>query len=152
MTILLEDVKERINHWRRTREKPGAIPKDIWDDIIKLTSKYPKSEICRELTISGQQLKGKLEAKNNETAAGFVEISNNGAITQPLTSSPPILSPPNQSKNIVIDNNEQITTSAKYPVEFSGTNGVTVKITISQDLLLIVLDKFWRNSSVTDQA
>ena len=141
MSISLDNVKQRIDYWRNTRDKPGSIPKDIWNDIIELANVLPKGEICKQLKISGQQLNSKLDAVSSGNSSSFVEISNDSDIDKVTTQNTNALQPPETYKDHFLNKNKDESEDKQF-VSFTRTDGATIKLYLSQKILLTVLNDF----------
>lgn len=53
----LDKTKQAFSEWRDNRANRGPIPQYLWDMVIPLLSKYPKSMIMRALNLNSSQLK-----------------------------------------------------------------------------------------------
>jgi hypothetical protein len=74
----LDSVCDEFNHWRSTKTKHGRIPNNLWLKAIQLLDRYSMSELSRALRVSHDQIRAKLNLKNNLTAEEpmpFVEIA-----------------------------------------------------------------------------
>ncbi len=74
----LDQVREEFEHWRRTREKKGVIPKSLWDAAVSLHADYSLCQISRVLRVGYNDLKSRVQArKSNFTShsdASFIEL------------------------------------------------------------------------------
>ncbi len=64
-TFSLEEVSAKFKQWRLERHKQGKLPDFLWHQALGLLNKYNKTEICRELRISGSQINTKLKLQSN---------------------------------------------------------------------------------------
>jgi len=53
----LEMVKENFDTWRRTREKQGPIPEQLWQDAIHLLQTHSQNQVAKALRINATELK-----------------------------------------------------------------------------------------------
>lgn len=81
----LKEVRQSFEEWRRTRQKMGPIPRELWDAAIELTKMYPKTVVCKSLRIGYRELKKKMaeydlaskeleQTKGTEIESYFIEI------------------------------------------------------------------------------
>ena len=77
-SFTLERVREQFGHWRRTREKKGAIPEALWEAAVLLHSDYSLCQIAKVLRLSYNDLKRRVQTqKSNITShsnASFIEL------------------------------------------------------------------------------
>ena len=77
----VEQVRGRIEHWRRTRRKRTAMPEELWDEVVPLARVQGVSRIARALGVSYESLKKRVQGfrtrgKGSEQGLdGFVELS-----------------------------------------------------------------------------
>jgi len=81
MSLTLEHVKSEFAHWRLTRKSKKHIPEHLINMLRQLLPHYKKTKICRELSLSGAQLK-KFIAQTDKN----VFIPNDGFIAATLPS------------------------------------------------------------------
>jgi len=80
LTARVGVVGERIEHWRRTRRKHGAMPEELWAAAVALARQYGTWPIARALRVDYATLKQRAargEAEHVRGAArrgGFVEV------------------------------------------------------------------------------
>lgn len=76
--LTLDRVGEQFGHWRRTREKKGAIPEALWEAAVSLHSDYSLCQISKVLRLGYNDLKNRVQAqKSNFTShsdASFIEL------------------------------------------------------------------------------
>ena len=76
--LTLDRVGEQFGHWRRTREKKGAIPEALWEAAVSLHSDYSLCQISKVLRLGYNDLKRRVQAqKSNFTShsdASFIEL------------------------------------------------------------------------------
>jgi hypothetical protein len=76
----IQQVQNRIEHWRETREKRTAIPEPLWEAAISLTQEHGIHQTARALRLSYESLKRRVIASSNHNQgsqqeyAGFVDI------------------------------------------------------------------------------
>jgi hypothetical protein len=76
----LEAVRERIEHWRRTRKKRTAMAEELWTAAVVLTEERGLYPVARRLKLNYDALKARglaaeLERRAGPSAApGFVEL------------------------------------------------------------------------------
>ena len=77
----VEELAERIEHWRRTRTKRGPMPKALWSAAVDLAEPHGVGTIARWLRLDYYSLKRRVvgdpaqqgaETEDDETA--FVEL------------------------------------------------------------------------------
>jgi hypothetical protein len=76
--LTLNSVRLELDSWRATREKQGRLPDTIWDKILNLLKTHSITEISRELKVSHEQIRNKLNV-NNITSKSEVKIKKNVA-------------------------------------------------------------------------
>ena len=52
------DLRQRIEHWRSTRAKRGAMPKDLWEEAARLARRRSVYAISKALRLNYEALKG----------------------------------------------------------------------------------------------
>jgi len=77
----LFDLKERIDYWRTTRAKKGAMPIELWQESVVLAKKHGISLVCKTLSLSYSDLKKKVKgnivvsaSKDKDSVPLFVDI------------------------------------------------------------------------------
>lgn len=72
----LLQVRALFESWRATRPHKEPIPNALWSATLSLLDRYPINEICRELRLSGQQLRERRERSRMDPAAPtFLELT-----------------------------------------------------------------------------
>jgi hypothetical protein len=75
----LEQVRQRIEHWRHTRRKQGPMPEELWDEAAALARALGVSRVARALKLGYESLqehvRGPGEAIELAASARFVELS-----------------------------------------------------------------------------
>lgn len=76
----LEEVVEAFKRWRATRPRRRAIPPELWQAAVELSSKYPLSHISRSLGLSYPELKKRASVFPERKEAGtpcpeFIELN-----------------------------------------------------------------------------
>ena len=77
----LDAVRRRIEHWRRTRQKRGRMPAELWSAAVALTEDRTMYAVARGLKISYTSLKERVTrrqagaAKREPVKPTFVEVS-----------------------------------------------------------------------------
>lgn len=74
-------LRERIDEWRRTREKRGPMPEELWAEAVALAEGAGPYCISRAVGVNYESLRARLERARPEAvveseagAVGFVEI------------------------------------------------------------------------------
>jgi hypothetical protein len=76
----IEQVRRRLQEWRRSRRHGSRIPEDLWIAAVKLAKKYRAARIAHELGLDYDGLKRRLKtAKQHgtsepQTQQGFIEL------------------------------------------------------------------------------
>ncbi len=60
----LTQTKLKFDHYRATRTKRGALPKELWDDAVALTSEFSFFEVSQTLRINYARLKELADPKS----------------------------------------------------------------------------------------
>ena len=79
----LLSLKSRFEDWRRTREKKGPIPDDLWDAAISIAKKFGVAKVALELRLDYNKLKRlsvRPELSHHQRNPEFIEV------TQPYVS------------------------------------------------------------------
>jgi hypothetical protein len=72
------ETRRRVDSWRRTRPKRGAMPRALWEEAANLARIHGINPIARALGLEYYALKGHLEGAGARTAVsrpGFVEVA-----------------------------------------------------------------------------
>lgn len=78
--VLVVDLAERIEHWRRTRTKRGPMPQALWSAAADLARTHGVGAIARWLRLDYYSLKrrvggpGRQAAEAEDVQAAFVEL------------------------------------------------------------------------------
>lgn len=103
--LTLEEVKDRFDDWRGSRDHRGKIPHDLRSDAVSLAERYPITDILRELRLNGSQLKRFLLSKQK--------------VSTPFTLSPSFL-------EIPLPSTPQ--TQSSCPIELQNSKGLTLRL------------------------
>ena len=60
----LTQTKLKFDQYRATRTKRGALPKELWDDAVALTSEFSFFEVSKTLRVNYARLKELAEPKS----------------------------------------------------------------------------------------
>ena len=84
----LDKTKQAFSEWRDNRANRGPIPQYLWDMVIPLLSKYPKSMIMRALNLNSSQLKRNASPANitfvEAIEADTVDNSSDESVNPPI--------------------------------------------------------------------
>ncbi len=87
----IENVRDRIEEWRRTREKRTRMPEDLWQAAVDLARDHGPWSISRALRVRYETLRRRLGESSTETEpadkARFVELGSAIASTEVASSS-----------------------------------------------------------------
>ncbi len=70
-------VRERIEHWRATREKRTRMPDELWEAAATVAREHGLWAVSRALRVNYESLKqrvGRAREATGASAAGFVEL------------------------------------------------------------------------------
>jgi hypothetical protein len=76
----IEQVRRRLQEWRRSRRHGARIPEGLWRSAVKLAKKYRPSRVAHTLGLDYDGLKQRLNTLNQhdtseqETQPGFIEL------------------------------------------------------------------------------
>lgn len=77
----VEELAERIEHWRRTRSKRGPMPKALWSAAVDLAATHGVGAIARWLRLDYYSLKRRVvgdptrqAAETEDVETAFVEL------------------------------------------------------------------------------
>jgi len=77
-TPTLQAVQNQFTQWRNQKEhRREAIPDELWNSVISLSSQYGRSQLCKTLGLNSSVLKSKLDnchPISNPDSNHFVEI------------------------------------------------------------------------------
>jgi len=71
------DVKKvmgRVERWRETREKRGAMPEALWDQAAAVARRHGVWAVSRALRLNYECLKRRAARRKKDRAGGFVEV------------------------------------------------------------------------------
>jgi len=82
-TLLPPDIAEvlkGIEHWRKTRPRPGRMPEGLWSAVVGLVPSHGLNPVARALRLDYYSLKRRFEAapprrKGPERTPAFVEVA-----------------------------------------------------------------------------
>lgn len=79
LEVRLEELRERIEHWRRTRERRTEMPAELWAEAVVLARQGQPYVVAGRLRVNFEALRRRVAeaALLEERAAGgaFVEVS-----------------------------------------------------------------------------
>lgn len=58
----IADAKLRVDHWRKTREKAGRMPEDLWDVAVRVARKRGINAVAKALNLDYYSLKRHVKA------------------------------------------------------------------------------------------
>ena len=85
----VERVRQRFEHWRRTREKRSRIPERLWNAAVAVAGSYGVNSTARALGLDYYELKKRLDSGPGATVVEkqgmetFVEVVPAAAAFQP---------------------------------------------------------------------
>ena len=85
----VEEVRTRIEHWRRTRVKRTAMPGELWSEATSLARSHGIYRISRALGVSYESLRRRVEQgtgkgrSSERRQGGFVELSMTDLLQSP---------------------------------------------------------------------
>lgn len=76
----LEELQQKFNNWRNSRQKRGLIPEELWDGAVRAVEENPPGRVSRVLRLNYLQLKKRMAAgagaqANRKVAGTFVELN-----------------------------------------------------------------------------
>jgi hypothetical protein len=71
----MEQVRRRIDAWRRTRTERGAMPEALWRRAVLLVPDRSVSRVATALGVGYYSLQERVRRAGTSSAAGFVELS-----------------------------------------------------------------------------
>ncbi len=81
LAVDIEEVRERVEHWRKTRRKRSPMPQELWEAAASLAGRHGVYPIARALRVNYESLKkrvGRATGDGREAevrTGGFVELS-----------------------------------------------------------------------------
>ena len=79
-TARMEQVRQRIEHWRETREKRGRMPERLWAAAVALARKHGVYATAQGLRVNYDSLRARVGARRSKRrapkarGAAFVEL------------------------------------------------------------------------------
>lgn len=74
----VEELRGRVERWRRTRKKRSPMPEELWEDAARLARVHGVSPIARWLGLSYYTLQGRMERVDEAAEAGAFVVSRFG--------------------------------------------------------------------------
>ena len=75
----IEELRERIEYWRRTRQKKSPMPAELWEAAARAAHRHGIYTVAKDLRLSYDSLKKRTESREeSEDTVGvgdFVEVS-----------------------------------------------------------------------------
>jgi hypothetical protein len=71
----LEEVQKQFDTWRNNKKRRRPIPEALWSAAIELTGNYTIGQISRALRLNYQELKRRVQARQCDGSAQFVEVN-----------------------------------------------------------------------------
>ena len=130
----ITDVKQHLEEWRATRRKQGPIPENLWMEILSLIGRYNSSALSRELGLSSQQLKNKMnEVANKE----FEQVQKAHFASVTVEDGPTVAA----DDNVVPFNRKH--RPLNHDVEITRPDGSILKVTdVPQDEVKAIITAF----------
>ncbi len=80
LPVGVQEVGGRIEHWRQTRKKQTAMPKDLWEEAAALARVHGVYRISQALTVSYDGLRKRADRSERDrreapSLGGFVEVN-----------------------------------------------------------------------------
>lgn len=76
----IEAVRQRIEEWRRTRERRTRMPEDLWQAAVALVEEHGMWRVSRALRVRYEGLKSRKSppeaGPGREDASGFVDLTS----------------------------------------------------------------------------
>ena len=66
----VQEVRDALERWRRTREKRSAIPEDLWQSAVRLAAEYGVSQTANTLRLNYGDLKKRVGRMANADVRG----------------------------------------------------------------------------------
>ena len=76
-----EELREQLEHWRKTREKRSRVPDAVWESAARLAQEHGTNRIARALRLNHSTLKKRLNgasepgAAKKQSAQAFAEVN-----------------------------------------------------------------------------
>ena len=80
LPAVVGELLAQVETWRRTREKRGPMPEELWSEAVVLAKEHGTCRIARAVGIDYASLRGRLQrsgtapARQDESSGGFVEL------------------------------------------------------------------------------
>ncbi len=95
-TARMEQVRQRIEHWRETREKRGRMPERLWSAAVELARKHGVYATAQGLRVNYDSLSARVSAQGvtrqrrsvKARGATFVELGPALALSAPSPTGP----------------------------------------------------------------
>jgi hypothetical protein len=73
---VIEEVRQRLEDWRKIKKHRQPIPKDIWQDAAGLARKHSINTVSKTLRLSYTDLKDRVcgPSKTKQKSSDFIEI------------------------------------------------------------------------------
>jgi hypothetical protein len=84
MLLTIEEVKSAFSDWRLIRKNQEQIPEQLLNKVKQLYPHHKKSKICKELHLSGSQLKKIISSSTKEAVITKAGIPQDGFIEATL--------------------------------------------------------------------
>ena len=84
MSLTIEQVKSAFANWRLTKAHKERIPENLLNLVRQLLSNYKKRQICKELGLSGSQLKIISSSIQKKPLVADEIVTNDGFVTATL--------------------------------------------------------------------
>ena len=107
----VEQLRRRIEHWRKTRKKRAPMPDDLWAASVELAQEYGINPIARGLRLSYDSLKSHVATAPKPTpkrrapapmANGFVELNPTSLVGTPMLTGPVVELSANDGAKLII--------------------------------------------------
>lgn len=120
---VVNDLRRRLDEWRKNRPKLGPIPAPLWEEAAVLARDHGIYPIAKALRLDYNSLKRRMGVVSRAT--GTMPVDHPAFVEVALVSSPPA--------------------SVEYPVELERSDGARMKVGLSrQEDLIALADSFWR--------
>lgn len=72
-SVAIEELRDRLAEWRRTRKPPSRIPEELWAMAVQLAGQHGVGKIARIVRLDYAALRKRLYPRPAAGAAAFVE-------------------------------------------------------------------------------
>lgn len=140
------ELRNRINEWRRTRERLGPMSEELWADAVALARAHGVYCIAQGVGVSYESLRTRLEqsgageSETGEVSGGFVEL--------PLTKLPPMAAGEDRAGGAA--QLEGSGAEAMTTVELTAADGARLTVRLrgcSRADVVGLAEAFWRRSA-----